>query len=481
MNIFNQTHKRVLFIILLICAGIYLKPIATHAATKNISVNNNDETRTVSVNAGDTGKISPNLSYIEDQSVLQNCTYEFESNDTDILQIDNSGNFTALKPGTSKVNINIYIDGFYQRTNIFTSTIQFTIGVDMTNVTLSTYDVNAYMCPDYGYGTKPYYHSPETQITVNSDYIISDDDYYGYDNYYNNYNYYNDYNNNTDTTDTGSIDVFSYTCSNTALGIEATLYNNIITITQSTTKVGNSQITFNIYGKTFTVIYHSSKLGISKQSYLLVKGKKVKLNITGYTGDILWSSSNPSIATVDSNGNVKGKKIGNVIIKAKVGEQYLGCAVSVTKSKLKKVAARATYIGTHWKYSQALRTKKGYYDCSALVWKAYKEKAKITFGSPWYPGVALSEAKWCRSHGKMIKGGLTYKKIMKMQVNPGDLLFKSTNMKKKYDDIYHVEMFTGYYCNSVNSDGTANFSPLWAARGSYYSFEEKSLLGRPMK
>ncbi|MBQ8086022.1 MAG: hypothetical protein IJ232_07965 [Lachnospiraceae bacterium] len=54
-------------------------------------------------------------------------------------------------------------------------------------------------------------------------------------------------------------------------------------------------------------------------------------------------------------------------------------------------------------------------------------------------------------------------------------------MKKKYDDIYHVEMFTGYYCNSVNSDGTANFSPLWAARGSYYSFEEKSLLGRPMK
>ena len=81
----------------------------------------------------------------------------------------------------------------------------------------------------------------------------------------------------------------------------------------------------------------------------------------------------------------------------------------------------------------------------------------------------------------MLKGGMTYKKVSRMKLNPGDLLFKSTDMKKKYKDIYHVEMFTGYFCHYVEADGTACFSPIWAARGTFYSWEEGSLLGRPMK
>ena len=68
-----------------------------------------------------------------------------------------------------------------------------------------------------------------------------------------------------------------------------------------------------------------------------------------------------------------------------------------------------------------------------------------------------------------------------MQVNPGDLLFKSTDMKKKYADIYHVEMFTGYFCHGVASDGSPYISAIWAARGTFYSWEDGSLLARPMK
>ena len=68
-----------------------------------------------------------------------------------------------------------------------------------------------------------------------------------------------------------------------------------------------------------------------------------------------------------------------------------------------------------------------------------------------------------------------------MQANPGDLLFKSTNMKKKYKDIYHVEMFTGYFCSSVSNDGTPYFSAMWAARGTGYNFEEGALFARPTK
>lgn len=465
-------YLKTLFIICMLSTIVYIKPVIAHAAVMNFTVNNN-EPAIASIYVGDTGTITPNLSFIEDQTALQYYTYSFDSNNTNILTVDNNGLYTAINPGTVTVNVYVYSGDYYYSYPIFTSSIQFTIGIDMTNVTLSTDTVVAYMYPEYYNKSKPYYSSPEANILINSDYVFNEYDYSDYDDYNDDYNYTN----NTESSNTS----FTYTCSNPMLGIEANISNNTIYIQQSTNTTGSGIITFNLYGKLFYVNYQCSKLDISKQSCLLVKGKKEQLTVTGYIGTIEWSSSNPSIATVDRNGKVKGKKIGNVIIKAKVGDHYLGCAVSVTKAKLKKVAERATYIGTHWKYSQPKRTQKGYYDCSALVWKAYKEKARLTFGSPYYPGVALTEAQWCRSHNKMIKGGMTYKKITKMQVNPGDLLFKSSDMKKKYADIYHVEMFTGYFCNSVNSDGSANFSPLWAARDSYYSFEEGSLLGRPMK
>ena len=325
--------------------------------------------------------------------------------------------------------------------------------IDMTNVTLSTSDIHAYMYPEYQYMSDPYYSNPIAQIAINSETIINDPDEAN----------------------------FTYICSNPLLEIEAYIYDNILTIEQTNNISGMGTITFNIYGKPFIVNYQSTQVDISDQSILLIKNKKQILTVTGYVGDIIWTSSNPEIATVDSNGVIHGKKYGNVIICAQIGDHFLGCAVSVTTKKLKSVVERATYIGTHWKYSQEKRTKKGYYDCSALVWKAYKEKARVNFGSPWYPGVALTEAKWCKSKGRMIKGGMTWKKIMKMSVNPGDLLFKSTYKKKKYKDIYHVEMFTGYFCHSINQDGTANYSPMWAARGTFYSWDEGSLLGRPMK
>ncbi|SNU08041.1 Uncharacterized conserved protein YjdB, contains Ig-like domain [Lachnospiraceae bacterium] len=328
--------------------------------------------------------------------------------------------------------------------------------IDMTNVTLASYNVTSYLYPQYYYRAKTSYSTDTVEIPINADFDL--DYVYG--------------------------ENFSCKSSNSKIKVNAYVSDNKLHIYQTYKKkpnTGKTTLTIKIYGKEFTVKMTTKKLGISDQSYLLVKGKSKKLKVTGYNGKIVWKSSNPKIATVSKKGVVKGKKIGNVIITAKVGDSYLGCAVSVTTKKIRNVAKRATYMGTHWTYSQEKRNLSGYYDCSALVWKAYNEKAGINFGYTGWPATADYEAFWCRDHKRMVKGGITYKKIEKMTINPGDLLFKSSSMKKKYADIYHVEMFTGYFCHYVYSDGQACFSPTWAARDTNYMFEDGSLLGRPMK
>ncbi|MBO4864313.1 MAG: Ig-like domain-containing protein [Eubacterium sp.] len=456
--------------------------IDSYAAEKNITVVDGDN-KTENILVGDTGKIIPDLSAVTfpEGKTLDDYTLDFELERTQMydaeddyyyyidnphLSIDSEGNFTALSAGSAVVKISLYrvfyifdedsMTSVATREIIFNATVIFNITIDMSNVTLSDTSVTAYMFPTYYYANKKayYYEYPEATVTINS----------------------------TQTFDNLTPPDFTFKSSNSKLNIGAYIENNTIHIRQNNyKKTGSSVLTITIYGKTFTVNFKSVKVGISASSKLIAKNKKATLKISGYTGKIEWKSSNPKIATVNSKGVVKGKKIGNCVITAKMGDHYLGCAVSVTTKKLINVTKRATYIGTHWEYSQAKRNQKGYYDCSALVWKAYSEKGGINFGSTGWPGTSGTEAAWCRSHKKMIKGGFTYKKVQKMQLNPGDIVFKSTDRKHKYDTTYHVEMFTGYLCLFVNADGTPNVTSLWAARGAGYGAAEGSLLARPTK
>lgn len=436
----------ILFLSILTCN------ITVRAASQNIEIKNGEQ-KTVDLFIGDTGTIIPQ--YEPDNPSEKNAeSYEYYiENDDNILTVDSNGSFSAIDSGTATV----YITGYDEDEKIiYNAQVTFIIQYDMSQVTLAQNSVQGYLFPVYFDKKAYYYDGTRLTVNINSPYIINTD--YDYDNF-----------------------SLSYSSSNPNIYIEAYISDNVLYIYADTNMDGSTILTLNLNGKTFLLDINITKVGISDQSYLLVKKKTKQLTITGYSGPITWASSNPKIATVSADGVVTGKKTGNTVITAKIGDRYLGCVVSVTSSKIKKVVNRATYIGTHWKYSQPKRTQKGYYDCSSLVWKAYKQYGNLTFGSPYYPGVALSEAKWCKAHKRMIKGGLTYKKLQQLKVNPGDLLFKSTNMKKKYQDIYHVEMFTGYYCHSVNADGTPNLSITWAARGSYYSWEEGSLLARPLK
>lgn len=472
-------------IFLLIClwvTALFLESADVAAKSQTISVDNGDS-KTIAVYVGDTGTIVPvqpttpvptpiptpetdmgeeddsayetpddDLTGEDSQNIRFFYTVDTDNPAAPSLTVNADGSYVANAPGYAEVEI-IGYDDF--GSSVFFATVYFYINIDMTNVTLAKTSLKGYLIPQYYYGKKKVVYSPaELDIKVNSKLILSDD-MYGVN--------------------------LSCKSSNKKVSVYASLDKNILHLELNAKKKVKTVLTVQIAGKTFSISVSLNPVGISNNSYLLVKGHSKKLKITGYSGKITWSSSNKKIASVSSKGKVKGKKIGNVVITAKIGEKRIGCAVSVTTKKLKKVCERATYIGTHWKYSQPKRTQKGYYDCSSLVWKAYKENTGIVFGDASYPGTTWTESAWCRDHNLMIKGGYSYKKVTKMKLNPGDLVFKSTDMKKKYSTTYHVEMFTGYVCQGYTPNGKPIVQSLWAARSAGYGAEEGSLLARPMK
>ena len=97
------------------------------------------------------------------------------------------------------------------------------------------------------------------------------------------------------------------------------------------------------------------------------------------------------MASVSANGMVKAKKTGNAVIKAKIGDNLIGCAVSVVTKNKKNTINTALQIarGT---YSQPKRMLSGYYDCSSLVWRSY-HKNGVTFGNAYYAPVAADIGK----------------------------------------------------------------------------------------
>ncbi|MBO5468935.1 MAG: Ig-like domain-containing protein [Lachnospiraceae bacterium] len=500
-NLHNR-HISFLTVCMMLLFGLLAFPVTSHAATQDITVKNGEEL-TIPLYIGDTGTINPDLTTItippqdtypdtdsddsdnelpdnpdkakqNAQAYLDSLHFEYtEPSSSTVLEFDTQTHqYKALQPGTASITVRAYEpNDTWNYYPVFTATITFTVRVDMTNVTLSQNSYTAYLSPMYQYGKKkPYYNNGyvEFQIGINSSYVFGAETT---SSYYDSYTDNNLWNYTYTQSDTVHMNL---SLSNNILYVSAYLYKNTSNMIQST-------ITLTLCDKVFNIPVTILPLNISDQSLLLVKGRKKALTVTGTTEAVQWTSTNPKVATVSSKGVIKGKKTGNCVIIGKVGNAYVGCAVSVTTSQLKKVATYASYMGTHWTYSQAKRTQTGYYDCSALVWKAYRKYSRVNFGSSGYPGVALSEAKWCNAHNKMIKGGFRYKKVRKMQYNPGDLVFKSTNMKKKYADIYHVEMITGYYCYGVSSTGTPYITLTWGARGPSYGAEEGSLLGRPMK
>ena len=272
---------------------------------------------------------------------------------------------------------------------------------------------------------------------------------------------------------------FDYECSNPALNFSCVLDVTTKEIDFYVSGTGSGRVTFTLNNKQLFLDLKVSKVKINKTSLLVVKKKKATLKVKGCSEQVKWVSKNKKVASVSSKGVVKGKKIGNTLIYARVGNGFVGCAVSVITKKMNTIIKKA-YSLKKGTYSQARRMQKGYYDCSSLVWRAYK-KGKLKLVNKYYAPVAADLAKYYVKKKKRIKGGYSKKNVAKMKLRPGDLFFCEGHKNGRYRGIYHVEMFTGYRCLGITPEGQATIVARWATVPDDYYMKDNGLMVRPYK
>lgn len=450
--------KTTLFLLTL--TYICFSPAKAGAQTVNIPVENHDSLA-INIYDGDSGQIQPVLDGLTDDygnainpSELQ-ISYILDPfyNPDICMTIDANGNYTTLKNGKAMVTVIGSLNGsdpYYSMDNsyytvtpshvCFFASIGFYIEIDPAGISFEKDSLSLYG-PGIASGKK-WYTESTASLNISSNYNLNGD----------------------------SVNV-SYYYTGKKIHMYCTLEDSCLTIHASVTSkntVEHSRLTYIINGREFTIELTFHSLHVNKRSLVAAKGKTATLKLQGTSETPEWTSSDPKIVSVSKNGKIKCRKRGNAIITATWGGHKVGCAVSVISPKMLKVIKYATYMGKHWKYSQPKRMSSGYYDCSSLVWKAYKKAGKYIGNAKSYAPVAADIAKWSAANGKTMAKSYTPKQIDKMLFNPGDLAFRTGANNGRYKGIYHVEMFAGYAFNYYDEKGNPHLNELWAVRPENY-------------
>lgn len=86
----------------------------------------------------------------------------------------------------------------------------------------------------------------------------------------------------------------------------------------------------------------ATKPKLNKKNSTLIKGQTLVLKVSGTKSKIKWSSSNKTVAAVNSTGKVTAKKKGTATIVAKVGKKTLSCKITVQTPTINKKSVTLT-------------------------------------------------------------------------------------------------------------------------------------------
>ena len=181
---------------------------------------------------------------------------------------------------------------------------------------------------------------------------------------------------------------------------------------------------------------------LKKSLYVMTAKEVSQIQVYNQSGikKVTYESKNPRIATVTKKGVITAKKVGVAVILVTVDEKVFEVTVSVGSAKAVaaiKYAQRA--LGST--YSQAYRMRKGYYDCSSLVWRSYMPTG-FTFGYSKYASnapTAAGEAYYLVKNKKEIARSYVDESSLK----PGDVVFISSKYNGRFRNITHVVIYIG--------------------------------------
>ncbi|MDO5521281.1 MAG: Ig-like domain-containing protein [bacterium] len=203
---------------------------------------------------------------------------------------------------------------------------------------------------------------------------------------------------------------------------------------------GKSKVSVTMDGKTISCYVYVSAPKLNYTDLYIVKGKSVQLKVSGHSKatNVTYTSSNKSVATVSKTGKITTKKYGSCIITVTVDGKQLQCYVASSNKKVINTIKEA-YKRIGYKYSQARRMQKNYYDCSSFVWRCYSKNG-VKFGAKSYAPTAAGEA----YNMVKTKKALYYKGVTSDKLLPGDVLFVKNKTKNgRYKNIGHVVMYIG--------------------------------------
>ncbi|OOM82616.1 bacterial Ig-like domain protein [Clostridium puniceum] len=149
--------------------------------------------------------------------------------------------------------------------------------------------------------------------------------------------------NNVKITVDGKSEIFDCTKFNGSTAVWQVLQYEMNSLPQGIHEVTITNLTTNLYSYYFDAIDiddngylvdPNKSITLNKSSINLKKDDSKQLNATTIPSalDVVWSSSDETIATVDENGNVKGITVGTVTITAQIkgSETKATCEVTVT-------------------------------------------------------------------------------------------------------------------------------------------------------